>query len=158
MAELGVVRERGSLGARMSRGVVVSVATTLLSAIVLVALTVGANVGAQTANVFAVACGIAPSYVWSRRYVWQQTGRGNVKYEALPFWSLALAGLIASTLAVGRADSILHSASTSARSIALPAVSLAVFGLRWGVQFVVCDRIIFRARGVNASASQSGNV
>src|SRR4029079_9097858 len=85
---------------RMSRCLVVSVGTTLLSAAVLVALALGAGVPAGSANVVAVGCGIAPSYLANRHWVWGRTGRGDLGREILPFWILSVAGLVVSTIAV----------------------------------------------------------
>ena len=63
---------------RMSRCLVVSVGTTLLSAAILIALALGAGVPAGSANVIAVCCGIAPSYFANRHWVWGRSGRGDL--------------------------------------------------------------------------------
>ena len=134
----------------MGRCLVVSLSTTLLSAIVLVALAVGATVHAGTANVIAVVCGIGPSYVGNRRFVWRRSGRGRFSREVAPFWLLSLAGLLASTIAVSYVDHWLRSAQSSQRAVALPLANLSAFGLLWLVQFFVCDRVIFRTRPADA--------
>src|SRR5207245_1425185 len=90
---------------RMSRCLVVSAGTTLLSAAILVALALGAGVPAGSANVIAVCCGIAPSYFANRHWVWGRSGRSDVVREIVPFWTLSLAGLGASTAAVSVAAS-----------------------------------------------------
>ncbi len=128
---------------RLYRCLVVSVGTTLLSAAVLVTLALGAGVPAGPANVVAVCCGIAPSYLANRRWVWGRTGRGSVVREILPFWTLSLAGLVASTIAVSMVASATTRWSISARSIALPFANLCVFGALWLVQFVLLDRVLF---------------
>ena len=145
------------LVARVGRGLVVSVATTLLTASILVALAVGAGVRAGVANVVAVICGIGPSYVGNRRFVWRCEGRASLVNEVLPFWTLSLAGLATSTVAVARVAAWSHGRSATLRAIALPTASLAVFGSLWIVQFLLCDRVIFRQRRatvVTASAKQ----
>ncbi len=128
---------------RLSRCLVVSVGTTLLSAAVLVTLALGAGVPAGPANVVAVCCGIAPSYFANRRWVWGRTGRSSVGREILPFWTLSLAGLVASTIAVSMVASATTRWSISARSIALPFANLGVFGALWLGQFVLLDRVVF---------------
>src|SRR5262249_9407388 len=139
-------RERAmTLVQRIARCFSVSVGTTLLSAAVLVALTVGAGVPAGTANVIAVCCGIAPSYLANRRWVWQRTGRGAFNREVAPFWLMNLLGLALSTVAVARVATVTAHWSSSARAIALPLANVAVFGALWIVQFVVLDRVVFRA-------------
>ena len=128
----------------MSRCLVVSVGTTLLSAAVLVALTLGVGVPAGMSNVIAVCCGIVPSYLANRSWVWAKTGRSSLVREVAPFWMLSLAGLVASTVAgdVWWLRS-LRGWSTSLRAIALPAANLSVFGALWIVQFVLLDRVLF---------------
>ena len=129
---------------RMSRCLVVSVGTTLLSAAVLVALALGAGVPAGSANVIAVCCGIAPSYLANRRWVWGRSGRGDVAREMLPFWALSLAGLVASTIAVSVASAAVAHWSTSARAVALPIANLSVFAALWLVQFALLDKVLFK--------------
>ena len=130
--------------ARLLRCFCVSVGTTLLSASILVALTLGAGVDAAVANVVAVVCGIVPSYLGNRRWVWGRTGHGSMTREVLPFWMLALTGLAASTVAVDRVASVTNVWPASWRAVALPVANLGVFAVLWVVQFAVLDRIIFR--------------
>jgi putative flippase GtrA len=136
---------------RVLRCLAVSVGTTVLSAIVLVTLALGFGMPAGMANVIAVCCGIVPSYVANRRWVWHREGRGSVTREIMPFWVLSLAGLAASTASVSFAAKATAHWSSSLRVIALPAANVAAFGALWLVQFVLLDRVIFRPR-VTASA------
>ena len=130
---------------KMSRCLLVSVGTTLLSAAVLVALALGAGVPAGTANMIAVCCGIAPSYLANRHWVWGRSGRGDFAREILPFWVLSLAGLVASTVAVSVVASVAARWSTSARAIALPLANVSGFGALWLAQFAVLDNVLFKA-------------
>jgi len=130
---------------RLSRCLLVSVGTTLLSAAVLVALALGMGVPAGSANVVAVCCGIAPSYLANRHWVWGRSGRSDLIREVVPFWTLALAGLVASTVAVSMVASATAHWSTASRSLALPVANLAVFGALWLVQFALLDHVVFRA-------------
>jgi putative flippase GtrA len=130
---------------KMSRCLLVSVGTTLLSAAVLVALALGAGVPAGTANVIAVCCGIAPSYLANRHWVWGRSGRGDLAREILPFWVLSLAGLVASTVAVSVVAAVAAHWSTSARAIALPLANVSGFGALWLAQFAVLDKVLFKA-------------
>ena len=90
---------------RIVRCLCVSVGTTMLSAAVLLALALGFHVPAGIANVLAVCCGIAPSYVANRRWVWNRAGHGSLTREVVPFWVLSLTGLAVSTVVVARAAS-----------------------------------------------------
>jgi putative flippase GtrA len=132
------------LAARMGRAFVVSVAVTLLSACVLVVLTVAAGVRPATANFIAVMCGIGPQYIGLRRYAWGCDGVGSLSREITPFWTLSIVGLVGSTLAVGQVATWSHGWSESLRAVALPATNLAFFAALFLVRFFVCDRFIFR--------------
>ena len=133
---------------RVVRCFCVSVGTTLLSAVVLVALALGLGVSAGIANVIAVCCGIVPSYVANRRWVWKREGRGSLTREVLPFWVLSLTGLAVSTIAVARVAALTSTWTSSARAVALPVANLSVFAALWVVQFFLLDRVIFRQRGI----------
>jgi putative flippase GtrA len=137
-------KARRALVQRMSRCLVVSVGTTLLSAAVLVALALGAGVPAGSANVIAVCCGIAPSYLANRHWVWGRSGRGDLVREIAPFWLMSIAGLVASTIAVSVVASAVAHWSTSARAIALPLANLSVFGALWLLQFALLDQVLFK--------------
>jgi putative flippase GtrA len=133
---------------RVVRCLCVSIGTTVLSAVVLVTLALGFGVSAGVANVIAVCCGIVPSYVANRRWVWNRPGHGSLTREVLPFWALSLTGLAVSTLAVARVATLTSSWSGSARAAALPIANLSVFAALWVVQFVLLDQVIFRTRGM----------
>jgi putative flippase GtrA len=122
----------------------VSVGTTVLSAVILVILAVGAGVPAGTANVIAVCCGILPSYLGNRRWTWGRSGKGSLTREVLPFWALSISGLLVSTVTVAAAGALTASWSPGLRGIVLPVVQAATFAALWVVQFVLLDRVIFR--------------
>ncbi len=137
------VLPRGLVG-RLSRCMCVSIGTTLLSAIVLAALTVGASMPAGSANVIAVMVGIFPSYFANRAWVWGVTGRSSFAREIAPFWGLSLAGLVLSTAAVSAVASLMAQSPASQRAVALPLANGAAFGALWLVQFFVLNRFVFR--------------
>lgn len=134
-----------SIVQRVARCFSVSVGTTLLSAAVLVILTLGAGVPAAIANMIAVCCGIGPSYLANRSWVWGRRGPSSLTREVLPFWALSIAGLGASTVAVACVASITAHWSTSTRATALPLANLSVFAALWILQFAVLDRVLFKA-------------
>jgi putative flippase GtrA len=135
---------RRAIVQRMSRCLLVSVGTTLLSAAVLVVLALGAGVPAGSANVVAVLCGIGPSYLANRNWVWGRSGRSRLLSEVLPFWALSLAGLVISTVAVSMVGSAAANLSTTARAVALPFANLSTFAALWLVQFALLDKVLFR--------------
>lgn len=133
---------------RVVRCLCVSIGTTVLSAAVLVTLALGLGMAAGVANVVAVCCGIVPSYVANRRWVWNRPGHGSLAREVLPFWALSLTGLAVSTIVVARVASLTSTWAASSRAVALPIANLSVFAALWVVQFVVLERVIFRHRGM----------
>ncbi len=149
-------RRRATL-VRALRCMVVSVGTTALSAIVLVTLALGFGVPAGTANVIGVCCGIVPSYLGNRRWVWGRSGRGSLRREVAPFWVLSLAGLVASTVSVAWAARTTAQLPMTVRAVVLPAANIAVFGTLWLVQFVLLDRVIFRS-GADSPAGTRGAI
>jgi len=121
----------------------VSVGTTVLSAVILVILAVGAGVSAGTANIVAVCCGILPSYLANRRWTWGRSGKGSLAREVVPFWALSIAGLLVSTVTVAAAGALTATWSPGLRSLVLPVVQAGTFAVLWVVQFIVLDRVIF---------------
>jgi putative flippase GtrA len=131
---------------RVRRCLSVSVGTTVLSAVVLVTLAVGFGVPAGGASLIANVCGIPPSYVWNRRWVWRRTGRSDLAREVVPFWTLSLVGLVVSTWFVGFVGTMTAALPAAGRAIALPVANIGVFATLWIVQFLVLDRVVFRNR------------
>ena len=74
-----------------------------------------------------------PAYVISRYWVWQKTGKSHFMSEVVPFWSLALVGLAASTALVSYASD--YSDST----VVLMGANLVAFGGVWVVKFFVLE-------------------
>jgi putative flippase GtrA len=135
---------RATLG-RVLRCLAVSGATTGLSSLILVLLAIGLGVPAGAANVVAFSCGIPVSYFANRRWGWHRRGRSDPVREVGAFWVLNIAGLVVSTFAVGAAGELTASWPSAWRAIALPVASAATLGVLWVVQFVLMDRVIFRA-------------
>jgi putative flippase GtrA len=127
----------------------VSVTTTFLSLAVLGTLTAGRLLPAGWANVVATVAGIGPSYVLNRRWVWRRRGAHDLRREVLPFWTMSLAALVLSTVAVSSAGRWADHAQLTAgvRTVVVLATNVTVFGSLWIVQFVVLDRVLFRASG-----------
>jgi len=136
--------------ARVLRCMAVSVVVTALTTVVLITLAIGAGVAPGLANIVAVACGTAVSYVMNRRWVWRRTGPSSVARELTPFWVMNLCGLIISTAAVHVVGNATTSWPDTQRAIAVVSASLATWGVLWVVQFLILDRFIFRAPEIDA--------
>ena len=133
---------------RALRCLAVSVGTTILSAVVLVTLVLALHVGPAAANVVAVCCGIPPSYAANRRWTWRRSGRGSLAREVVPFWVLSLTGLALSTVVVAVIGAWSVAWSDAVRAIVLPVAEAGTFAALWVVQFVLLDRLIFRAHAM----------
>lgn len=131
---------------RLACSLGVSVATTLVSTGVLVVLVLASGMSAAPANAIGVLCGIPLSYVGNRRWVWRRVGRSALLREVLPFATMCLLGLVASTVVVGRVGALTVAFPAGWRAVLLPMANALTFGMLWVVQFVVLDRWIFRSR------------
>jgi putative flippase GtrA len=126
----------------------VSAITTVISFTIIVGVHAVFGIAAAFANVIATSVATVPSYSLNRRWTWGRRDRSDPWREILPFWVLAFCGLVLSTATVGLADSVaaqMHVAS-SVHTAAILAGNLGGYGVLWILQFVLLDRVIFRAR------------
>lgn len=79
-----------------------------------------------------------PAYVLSRRWVWKQTGRDSFRTEVLPFWTMALIGLVFAVTAIAVMEQFTDSTPV------LMATSLAAYGVVWVAKYLVLDKIMWR--------------
>ncbi len=95
--------------------------------------------GGGQANVFAAVVAALPAYLLSRYWVWQVNGRPSLRTEVIPFWTIALLGLIASTVLAALADSVFD------EPIMISVGSLTGYFIVWVLKFVVLDRLFRRS-------------
>ena len=95
---------------------------------------------ATTANVAAVSAGCVPSYGLNRYWVWGKRGRNHLLREVLPFWAVALVGLLFSTALVALAARWWDS------SLLVAGANLTAFGILWVLKFVLLDSLLFADR------------
>lgn len=91
------------------------------------------------ANVFAAVVAALPAYLLSRYWVWQVDGRPNLRTEVIPFWSISLIGLLASTATATAADALFE------RPIMISVGSLVGYFIVWVLKFLVLDRLFNQA-------------
>jgi putative flippase GtrA len=128
----------------------VSLISTTIGLLVLGILVGGFSFPAIWANVIATAIGTVPSFELNRRWVWAHNGQRSIRRQAVPYAVCSFAGLVVSTFAA-------HLASNSTRLAHTAAVELAVlgsYGALWLVQFVLCDRILFRSSTASLDRSE----
>jgi putative flippase GtrA len=114
--------------------------------------TLGVLAGTRTlpaawANVVATAIGTVPSFELNRRWVWAKKGKRSTSREVVPFVALSFAGLALSTLAVHFTAAWADRAAltTVMRTLFIEGANVGAFGSLWILQFVMLDRLLFRA-------------
>lgn len=91
-------------------------------------------------NIGAVSVASVPAYLLNRAWVWGKRGSHHLTKEVLPFWGMALLGLLFSTLLVAVVD------DWSDSSLAVMGANLAAFGVLWVGKFFLLDRVLFGTR------------
>jgi len=140
VAEIGelVARVRDEYGAKGAKYLAVSAFNVLFGQSLLVLARAGFGWEPVAANIFAVTVSAGPAYVLSRYWVWQKTGKNHFWREVVPFWTLAVVGLVLSTVLVAITSQFSDS------TIVLMLSNLFAFGLVWVAKFFILDRILFR--------------
>ncbi len=139
-------RSRTPGGQKMVRYSLVSVVSVMVSQIVL--FVAQSFWSARTSNIVAVCISAVPSYYLNRAWAWGKTGKSHLIKEIVPFWSLALLGLIFSTWAADYAESNAHhiTSSTLGARLVVNFAALAAFGVLWVGKFFIFNRVLFAHR------------
>lgn len=87
--------------------------------------------------------GTAVSYLLSRYWIWPSADRSRVARQVVLYWTVTVVGLVAAALAVHEVD-LLAPAAGRARVLLASAVTLAVYGALWLLEFAVYQRLLFR--------------
>lgn len=99
---------------------------------------------ARPSNLAAFVLSTIPSFELNRRWTWRRTGRTHLRREIIPFWVLAIAGLVASDAATRFAESASADvASRTSRALVVMSASLATYGVLWLVKFTLLDRLVW---------------
>jgi putative flippase GtrA len=108
------------------------------------------------ANCFSAVVAALPAYLINRRWVWAQQGRSRLLHEVLPFWLLALAGLIISsgTVALAARMTVRVTDDRAIQAAAVSAAAFAAYGLVWVVRFVVLNAFIFTSPKVESAVPE----
>jgi putative flippase GtrA len=143
------VTERGPLGAlfvqmrdeygdKAARYLAVTVVNVVTGQGLLVLCSGVVGLAYVPSNVIAVSVSAVPAFILYRRWVWGLSGKSHLRTEVLPFWGIALVGLILSSGAVWVADQY------SDRTIVLNLTNLAAFGVLWVLKFFFLDKLLFK--------------
>ena len=128
---------RASHGRLAGRYVLVSLWNTVCHQAMLLVAYSGFGWSGGWSNVFAACVAAGPAYLLTRAWVWRRSGRHSWQREVLPFWMLALLGLIASTVLADLAD------RTFGRQVWINVGSLVGYFLVWLFKFYVLDTVLF---------------
>jgi putative flippase GtrA len=138
-AEALLLRARSPQGVKAIRYTLTSVISVVISQCLLL-ITFGLlEWSAKSANVFAVCVSAVPSYILNRRWAWGKRGRSHLLKEVVPFWTLALIGLLFSTWAADWAET-----RFDRNTFAVLGASLGAFGLLWVGKFVIFNELMFK--------------
>ena len=98
------------------------------------------------ANLVSVGAGSGLSFELNRRWVWKLSSPSRKLSELLLFVATSFTFLLLSTLAVREVAGWLGPGGPrTVRAIVIEATTVAVFGVRWLLQFFLLDRVLFRA-------------
>lgn len=118
-------------GSASVAGVITGQSTLLICLVVL-------ELGAVVANLIAVTLGAVPNYLINRAWTFNKRGTHSFTREVLPFWSMALLGLLLSTFTVAWAADRFDE-----NVLAVMAANMFAFGTIWIAKFFVLDRVLF---------------
>ena len=131
-------RARSELGRKTFRYTMVSVIAVIVGQTVLITCSGLIGLSGVLSNLIAVTIGTIPSYLLNRYWTWGKKGKNSLLTEVLPFWGMALLGLIFSTWLVAIAD------RRWGTTIAVSAANLSAFGVLWVFKFVVLNHVLFK--------------
>ncbi len=95
---------------------------------------------AVRSNITAWAVSAVPAYLLSRAWVWQQSGSHRISGEVLPFWILALIGLLCSTFVVNLVE------QHTERTLFILVGNISAYGVVWVAKYVFLDKVMWRHR------------
>lgn len=97
------------------------------------------EMGPVPANIIAVTVGAVPNYLVNRAWTFGKRGAHSFTREVLPFWGMALLGLILSTFAVAWA-----SQRWEDNTLVVMIANVASFGVLWVARFFVLEKVLFK--------------
>ncbi len=138
-------RARSPEGKKLVRYSMVSVIAVGVNQLVLLICFGLLHWPATTSNVWAVCVSAIPSYYLNRAWAWGKTGRSHLMKEVVPFWAMALLGLVFSTWATGFAKSFADDFTEAhlLRTGIVMFAGLAAFGVLWIAKFVILNKVLF---------------
>jgi putative flippase GtrA len=146
-----VAEARSPRGQKLIKYTLTSVVAVFVGQAFLVLFYVGFDWSARNANLVAASMGAIPSFILNRYWAWGLRGRSHFVREVLPFWGLALLGLVFSTFAAAWAED-----QFDGSAIAVNLASLSAFGVLWVAKFIIFNEILFKHRPEELPPSLDG--
>jgi putative flippase GtrA len=84
-----------------------------------------------------------PSYYLNRNWAWGKSGRSHLTREVLPFWGMAVAGILFSIFTSSEAKHLsdVHHLHHFGRTVLVLGANLGAFGILWVLKFLVFNRL-----------------
>ena len=139
---------RTATGRKVVRYGMASVVNVIVAQIVLAWAFGVLHWSARSSAVLAAVIAAGPAYVLARSWVWGKSGRSHLIKEVLPFWGMALIGLVLTTWVAGVAEaaSVDLTDSRLGRTLILMGAVFAISGVVWAVKFFVLNGLLFADR------------
>ncbi len=136
---------RAPEGRKLVRYSMVSVVSVVVYELLLFVFLGLMHWSAAVANFWAVSVSAIPSYYLNRAWTWGKTGRSHLMKEVVPFWGMALLGLLFSTIVVDFAKDVSDNVTSVhlVQTLIVMFAGLAAFGVLWIAKFVVLNRVLF---------------
>lgn len=93
---------------------------------------------AVVSNLVGVTLGSIPNYLINRAWTFNKRGTHSFTREVVPFWLMALLGLVLSTFSVAWAADAYDD-----NVIAVSLANIGAFGVLWVARFFILDRVLF---------------
>jgi putative flippase GtrA len=132
--------ERTLMG-KLTRHAAVSVASMVVTQVLLLGFAVGVGWSGGMSNIAATTLTTIPAYMVNRRWVWALRHNERMLADGLPFWISALVGGVCSTVAVAAVDARFDD------PMLLALTNLAVWGAIWFVRFFFLEATLTRGAG-----------
>ena len=134
-------------------GAVSVVSTVVAQAVFLVSFGLLQLASAVWCQFLAAVVSAFPSYYLNRRWVWGKSGRSHLWKEVVPFWVIAVAGLVLSLLAVDLASGISnhYHFDHAITTVFADVMSLGSYGVVWLGKYWILNRYLFLEHAGTAS-------
>ena len=105
---------------------------------------------AADSNLLATSIATAPAYYLNRTWTWGKTGKSHLMKEVVPFWTIAIVGVLLSTLAVHFAAAEAHHITKSKLGVTalIEFANFFTYGVLWVGKFMIFNRYLFNTPSV----------